>query len=219
MLNGYSVLDYLPRLNEVVQDNINTALIMANNTTHEGALLQAPDYRPALNIVSYGPSRFNKETEYHINIAAFKRLADWFYFLKENEVYNNSLIILVSDHGPVISYMGKPVPGIPEDFENLHPILLVKDINADGMLKLDNSFMTNADVPFLALSGQIENPVNPFTRKEITIDAKKSALYIAVSISIGRANPMETQFNLNPKLDFYVHDNIFDPNNWQKVEN
>ena len=219
MLNGYSVLDYLPRLAEVTREEINTTLIMVNNAAHEGALLQEPDYRPALNVVSYGPSPFGKETAYHINIAAFKRLADWFIFLKENEVYNNTLIILVSDHGSQVSYMTKPAPGMPENFENLNPILFVKDFNADGMLKTDNSFMTNADVPFLAISGQIENPVNPFTGKEITMEAKKNPQYIAISASIHRADPMETQFDLYPKLDFYVHDNIFEPNNWQKVEN
>jgi len=108
---------------------------------------------------------------------------------------------------------------MPENLDNLHPVLMVKDFYASGRLKVDNAFMTNADVPFLVLSGQIENPVNPFTGKEITVDAKKKPQYIAVSGSVHRSNPAETQFNLDPKQDYYIRDNIFDPNNWEKVKN
>jgi YidC/Oxa1 family membrane protein insertase len=219
MLNGYAVLDCLPRLTEVNSDEFDTALIMVNNTTHEGALLQAPEYRPAINVSSYGPSPFSKETEYHINIAAFKRLADWFAYLRQEGLYDNTRIILVSDHGSQISYVTKPQPRMPENFDNLHPILLVKDFNASGRLKTDNAFMTNADVPFLALSGQIENPVNPFTGKEMTVDSKNKPLYIAVSASVHRSSPAEKKFGLDPKKDFYVRDNIFDPNNWERAEN
>jgi hypothetical protein len=82
-LNGYSVLDYLPRLTGITEEETNTALIMFNNTTHEGSLLQAPEYRPVLNATNYGSSPFKKENAYHINAAAIKRLAEWFEYLKE----------------------------------------------------------------------------------------------------------------------------------------
>ena len=217
LLNGYSVVDYLPRLTNISQEKFNTALIMVNNATHEGAFLQAPEYRPVLNVVSYSSGPFSKETEYHINIAAFKRLAEWFSFLKQEEVYDNTRIILVSDHGSQISYVTKLTPSMPDNFDNLHPILLVKDFNSHGKLITDDSFMSNADVPFLALSGQIDDPINPFTGKKVTIDAKDAPLYIAISGSIHRSGPTETQFYLDQTKDFYVHTNIFDPNNWEKA--
>jgi hypothetical protein len=217
MLAGYSVLDYMPRLTEIVKDKIDTALIMVNNTTHNGALLQEPEYRPALNVSSYGPGPFAKETEYHTNIAAIKRLADWFTFLKQEGIYDTSRIILVSDHGSQISYVTKASSRLPENFDNLHPLLLVKDFFSEGNLKTDNTFMTNADVPFLILSDQIENLVNPFTGNEINMDAKSHPLYIAISASIHRTAPSDTQFILDPKLDFYVRGNIFDPSNWEKT--
>jgi YidC/Oxa1 family membrane protein insertase len=218
LLNGYAVLDYLPRLTGLSSEKENTFLLMVNNATHEGALLQAPDYRPAINITSYGPGRFNKETEYHINIAAYKRLAEWFDFLKSADVYDNTRIILVSDHGSQISYVTKPGPGMPANFDNLHPILLVKDFGVGGKLISDNTFMTNADVPALALSGQIENPVNPFTGKAITNDIKKEPLYIAVSGDIHLENPDETMFIFDPKQDWYVQGGIFEESNWKRVE-
>jgi hypothetical protein len=78
--------------------------------------------------------------------------------------------------------------------------------------------MTNADVPILALSGQIENPVNPFTGKALNGDTKKDPMYIAVSGTIHLENPDETRFIFDPKQDWYVHGGIFEEKNWTRVE-
>ncbi|MDR2630507.1 MAG: YidC/Oxa1 family membrane protein insertase [Spirochaetaceae bacterium] len=215
-LNGYSVLDYLPKLTEITDKETNTALIMVNNTTHETSFLQAPEYRPVLNVTNHGSSPFKNEMAYHINAAAFKRLAEWFDYLKEQNLYDNSRIILVSDHGPEPNFVTKI--GLPFNVDQFNPLLVVKDFNAKGNLRTDMTFMSNADVPCLALKDQIEEPINPFTGKKIDMEAKKSPLYIAISGNIHLENSKATTFLLDPKKDYYVHDNIFDPANWEKVE-
>jgi YidC/Oxa1 family membrane protein insertase len=215
-LNGYSVLDYLPELTGMTNDKKNTALIMVNNTTHETLFLQAPDYRPKPNITDYGKSKFKREMAYHINAAAIKRIADWFEYLKNHNMYDNSRIILVSDHGPEPNFVVKA--GLPFNVEQFNPLLLVKDFNANGDLQTDMTFMSNADVSYLALKDQIEKPVNPFTGKEINTKAKYSRLYIAISGGIHLEDPMSTVFTLDPKKDYYVHDNIFNPANWERAE-
>ncbi|MHB9293034.1 YidC/Oxa1 family membrane protein insertase [Hollandina sp. SP2] len=93
-LNGYSVLDFLPRLTDFKTERENTVLIMVNNTTHNPSLMQAPEYRPVLNVTNYGTSPYAKESEYHGNAAALLRLADWFSFLKQEDVYDNTRIII-----------------------------------------------------------------------------------------------------------------------------
>jgi hypothetical protein len=211
-LNGYAVLDYLPRLTEITDNNINTALIMTNNTTHEGSFLQAPEYIPAATVTNYGKSRFAKEHAYHVNAAAIKRLATWFGFLKKENVYDNTRIILVSDHGPEPNFITKI--GLPFNVDQFNPLLMVKDFYASGELKTDMAFMSNADVPYLSLANVIENPVNPFTGNVISIERKKEPLYIAISGSIHITGRDDTLFSLNPKLDYYVHDNIFSAENW-----
>jgi hypothetical protein len=214
-LNGYAVLDYLPRLTGISSQDKNTALIMVNNTTHEPSFLQVPDYRPASIVTNYGNGPFNKEPAYHVNAASMKRLGEWFEFLKANNVYDNTRIIIVSDHGAAPNYLIKTP--LPFNVEWFNALLMVKDFNASGLIKSDQSFMSNADVPFIAFEGQIEDPVNPFTGKEITTDMKKNPLYITVSGSI---NPEKSsnKVSLNPKKDYYVHTNIFDPKNWEKAE-
>jgi arylsulfatase A-like enzyme len=165
---------------------------------------------------NYGNSPYRKEPAYHTNIAALKRLGDWFDFLKYHNVYDNTRIILVSDHGSLENYVNNI--GLPFNLDNFNPLLMVKDFNVSGKLKTDNTFMTNADVPFLALENIIDNPVNPFTGTKIFNNAKKDPLYIAVSGSLHLGSPDTARFTLNPKMDYYVHDNIFDPANWEKAE-
>jgi hypothetical protein len=218
MLNGYSVLDYLPRLTDVKDETGDTVLLMVNNTTHDGAFLQEPDYRPVLNVSDYAPGPYTKETEYHTNIASYKRLADWFNFLKSQDLYDNTRIILVSDHGPQIAYVNKGDSGLPPNFDNLHPILFFKDFYASGPLKSDMTFMTNADVPYLALKDQIGSMVNPFTGNEISMKNKEKPLYIAVSGSLHLGDPEAARLTLDPKRDYYIKENIFEEKNWSKAE-
>ena len=211
-LNGYSVLDYLPKLTKIEDNEKNNTLIMTNNTTHEGSFLQAPGYVPATVVTDYGKTRFAKEHAYHINAAAIKRLANWFDYLKKEGVYNNTRIILVSDHGPVPNFVIKTE--LPFNVEQFNPLLMVKDFNASKGMETDFTFMSNADVPSLALEGLIDEPRNPFTGNEISKDKKKEPLYIAISGSIHLSESTDSQFQLNVNKDYYVHDNIFVSSNW-----
>ncbi|MDR2407534.1 MAG: YidC/Oxa1 family membrane protein insertase, partial [Bacteroidales bacterium] len=129
-LNGYSVLDYLPRLTSINNEKKNNLLVMVNNTTHEGSMFQAPEYRPVLNVTNYGTGPFRKETAYHINAAALMRLAEWFDFLKKENVYDNTRIILVSDHGPESKFTIKA--DLPFNIEQFNSLLLVKDFDSIG---------------------------------------------------------------------------------------
>ncbi|GHU16858.1 hypothetical protein FACS1894163_06980 [Spirochaetia bacterium] len=214
-INAYAVLDYLPRLTDFTTEKDNTFLLMVNNTPHENASLQAPEYRPSINVVNSGSGPFKRLSAYHVNIASLKRLADWFAYLKIQDVYDNTRIILVSDHGIRNKYADKMPDNFPVITENFNPLLMVKDFSASGSLKTDMTFMSNADVPFLALNDQIENPKNPFTNEKISIEEKKNPLYINVSAD---TDFNTTQMPLNPNEDYYVHTDIFNPENWERVK-
>jgi hypothetical protein len=211
-ISNYSVLDYLPKLTGVSSQKVNTALIMDNETPHRGTFMQAPDYTPVLISTNFGTSPFSKEMKYHTNAAAIKRLADWFDYLRKEEVYDNTRIILVADHGTAQNFTAKT--RLPFSVNEYNPLLMVKDFNADGKMKTDMSFMSNADAPSLALEGLIENPHNPFTGKKITMETKEKPLYIARGIMGSISQKSETQLDLDPRRDFYVHTNIFDDKNW-----
>ena len=170
------------------------------------------EYRPSINISNYGSGPFSKSNLYHVNAAALNRLGEWFDFLKSNNVYNNTRIIIAADHGAGFVFE-KEVPGLPFIVEQYNPLFLVKDFNRSGSLKTDTTFMTNADVPAIAFAEQIENPVNPFTGKPVTTDDKSRPLLVSIegSIHINTANEAVSEG------DYYVHGNIFDAANWTKA--
>jgi YidC/Oxa1 family membrane protein insertase len=215
-LNAYAVLDYLPRLTDFSSQKENSFLFIVNNTTHEAAYYQAPEYRPALTVTNYGTSPYSKENEYHTNIGALKRIGEWLDFLKAEGVYDNTRLILVSDHGAQLNYVAKT--NLPFNLDNVNPLLLVKNFHAEGPLKTDMAFMSNADVPFLALQNQIEPAINPFTKNPITIEAKKKPLYIALSGGVHIGDPKQTTLSLDSKINYYISDSIFDEKNWIKVD-
>ena len=176
-LSAYSVLQHMKDMTKIVDGNKDTFLMMTNDTTHNETLLSEPEYTPSLivdntaydaenadrftlNGVTLDMSRPVQIAHYQIDMAAFLKLGDWFDYLKEMGVYDNTRIILVSDHGYNINTLG--VSCNDEDMESFMPLLMVKDFNATGFTVADD-FMTNADTPTLATAGIIENPTNPFT--------------------------------------------------------
>jgi YidC/Oxa1 family membrane protein insertase len=207
-LNGYAVLDYLPRLTGFSPEKENTLTIMVNNTTHEPFFYEAPDFRLTLNPTDYGTGKYAKEKEYHGNVAAILRIADWLSFLKKENVYDNTRIIITADHGIQRTYVNTiDIGGVRFNLDGYNPLLLIKNFNENFNensgrhkdLTISDELMTNADVPYFAMAGVIAGPVNPFTGKEITIERKKKPLYIFESGILA------------------VHDSIFNPKNWSRA--
>ncbi len=101
---------------------------------------------------------------YQTNMAALLRVGEWLNFLKEYNVYDNTKIIIVSDHAFALDHLDElTYSDGDENVERYFPLLLVKDFDASGNLKTDSAFMTNADVPYLATQGAIVNAKNPYT--------------------------------------------------------
>lgn len=235
-LDSYTVLMHLKDITQVVDAEKGTFLMMSNDTTHEQNLLQAPDYTPSymvdntdfenehadrftLDGITWEPEDFQGYSHYYVNMATFLKLGEWFDYLKELGVYDNTRIILVSDHSDNrignMESLVHMVDGLDEqlDVKRYYPLLMVKDFNASGALKTDSTFMTNADVPTLATEGVIEKPENPFTGNPINNLAKQAdRIYI-----FGSTEWEATVNNGNTFMpdDWYsVHDDLWDENNW-----
>lgn len=221
-VDSYSVLDFMPKLTDTTAgtngSSSNTFTFICNDTTHDPVLLQGPDYVPAENVTQRGASPYSVEPHYDINAAAYKKIGVWLEWLKANGVYDNTRIIIASDHGRNIKTDAfTKEKKLPFMRESCHPVLFVKDFNAQGPMVTDDTFMTNADVPSLAVKDLIANPINPFTGKDITKQVNKTLVTVATN---GSWMPEEHKKNtfVIPESDlFTVHDNIFDENNWEKA--
>ena len=86
--------------------------------------------------------------------------------ITENGVYDNTRIILVSDHGQPLAHADEFMLEDGNDRSFFNPLLMVKDFNSKEFTTSE-VFMTNADVPTLAMKELIENPINPFTGKKM----------------------------------------------------
>lgn len=186
-MEPFDVLCRLSEMTVISEDSNNTFMMMCNDTTHEPMLLQEPDYLPAavvdnlaydaenadrftLNGISMKVENDQHMKHYHINMAAMMQLGKWFDYLRENDVYDNTRIIVVSDHGRNLNQFEELLVdtngGGITDVSLYYPLLLVKDFNTEGFMTSD-AFMTNADVPTIAVRDLIEDAKNPFTRKRI----------------------------------------------------
>ncbi len=160
----------------------NTYMFLRSNITHKPTILQEPDFEPVANFDNSGyygaEGRYISDgtntvllpeeiqiAHYHVNAASLMLLGNWFDYLRENGVYDNTRIIIVSDHGRQMSAFDDD-PVLMHRIEYYKALLLVKDFDAHGFTT-DETFMTNADVPALSLEGLVENPVNPFTGNAI----------------------------------------------------
>lgn len=85
---------------------------MTNNTTHEPQLLQEPQYEPAnqidntkyyknadrfnLNGKKLAMNNFTQIASYETNMASIIQLGNWFDYLREIGVWDNTKIVLAS---------------------------------------------------------------------------------------------------------------------------
>ena len=114
---------------------------------------------------------------YQVNMASYKLIAELLLRLKKQGVYDNTKILIISDHGYDI-----PVPSeIDKDLIHNSALLLVKDFNQTGPIKTDKTFMTTADVPLLSVQNVIDNPSNPFSHQNINQNDKANGVDIICS--------------------------------------
>lgn len=232
-MEAYNVMSNMSGMTKITDDAKNTFMYMVNDMTHEPMLLQTPDYVPAANVDNReydaantdrftvdGKTLITKDilqmSHYHVNMAAMLKLGEWFDYLREEGVYDNTRIIIASDHGRTLWQTNDLVmddgSSLRMDIESYYPTLMVKDFDSTGF-NVSDEFMTNADVPILATKGLIESPVNPFTGKPLNDDEKYAHdQYVITSYNwdVGKNNG-----NTYEASDWAcVKDDMRDKSNW-----
>ena len=231
-MNNYNVLCSFPDITVITGEEKNTFLMITNDLTHEPMLLQEPDYLPKMRVdnTEYGgeyPNRFslngqalNMEIDiqlihYHANMAAMLQLAKWFDYLRENNVYENTRIIIVSDHGCSLAQMDELILDDGYDIEGNYALLMVKDFG-NGEFETSEKFMTCGDVPALATEDIIESPKNPFTGKVLGYgDKLMHEQYIIESDEYDISKNNGNQFL--PARWYTVQDDMRRAENWKLV--
>ncbi len=241
-LNSYTALTALPEI--TTSDNTQNAFfLMQNCAAHNVIPLQEPNYVPVFDVDNteydqahtdrffYNDIPLPTDTVYrmafyHGNMAALIQLGNWMDKLKELGVYDNTRIIIVSDHGWPMEQFDNLIFGDgsstdtlynPEDAMGYNPVLLVKDFGESGEVVFDYTFMTNADTPYLALNGIVDDPLSPFTGNPLFRQYEKDAEKIYVLYS-DNWSPYSNSGNTYTDITWYSlsHQNLFTKDNWQK---
>ena len=233
---SYEALCKLDEVTEISDEAVNTFMYIDNDIAHDTMLFQTPDYVPyqyvdniqydidhasrfetPINGYYLDMSNYTSMRHYSSNAAAYLRLGEYFDFLREQGVWDNTRIIIVADHGiprTDANMFGSQLDINGTSIDSYNPVLMFKDFGATGFTT-DTSFMTNADVPYLATNGVIGNPVNPFSGNPITMDGvHEMPMYVLDSNDWSQAGADSYRF---AEDDWYIFDgtDVFDMDSWE----
>ena len=229
--NAYTALKELPDITYTDYHNPGALVMICSKITHSPCILQRPDYVPAIKVdnscfedpeiytISGKKLEFTGtlEKHYYVYVAAIEVVGKWMDKLRELGVYDNTRIIIAADHGWNLGLIDINIGG--EDVTKMNPLLMVKDFGCNDEFSVSEEYMTNADVPYLAINGIIDNAVNPYTGNAINMDKKSNKLLVPFS-PMTKINP-EGLVDGKPDIDvsdrpiYTVHDSIFEEKNWE----
>jgi hypothetical protein len=147
-------------------------------------------------------------------------VADYLDYLKSAGVYDNTRIIIVSDHGIVgdvtdTSSRARAGGTTADAYLSLRPLLMLKPRNAQGPLVVSEEFMPNAEAPRMACE-EIGGCVNPYLGgKAIATLGRDDPFYVSI---------VPWQFSLQNPRSFVIQEQLalvgkdpFDARGWRKL--
>ena len=211
-IDNYSELYYLPEM-FAFDSPKDSLIIIDNETVHESIQLNMETFKPLAP-----DEQSNVEAHYATMTAVFNQYKKFFDYLKENNVFDNTRIIIVSDHGAGIfsSNVSNPAEYY---LGSVTAALLVKDFNSRDSLKVDDTFMSNADTPWLATEGILppEKQVNPFTGKPLKKEDKNQWIKINLAKAQSTRRRHKSSWEVPDDKWFTVHDDIYENKNWSPL--
>ena len=229
-MDAYNTLCALPEMTDIADDDRDTFLSMVSYAIHEPMMLQEPDYVPAMEVDNTEYERANQDRYtvngetlrmgnyvqymyYQSSMATMLKLGEWFDYMREQGVYDNTRIILVADHGQGDLFEEDEHRLGESDIDCFRVLLMVKDFDSRGFATSEE-FMTNGDVPTLAMKDIIDNPINPFTGKRI--DSSEKTRHDQYVSTVKESDIEESHGNtFLPSKWYAVHDDMRDVNNWK----
>lgn len=189
-----------------------TFKFMINDLTHTPWSLNKVCRPSPIGFYENSPRRKDGAIDAHLNneACALLSLTKWIDWMKANGIYDNTMIIFVSDHGcrdssDLFKTWNCEYP------IRLHSLLLVKDFNQKGPLKIDTTSLTaNWDVPQM-----IKNSIGP--RSEINLPWKDPK-------RVRRSYEGEWQRTRHPDthyitpIRYEIKGSLFNKNHWSKID-
>jgi len=202
----YNFLRLLPFISKITTDKPNFVYIHSMASHHPW------DYIDDNGVMHHDVPPFEN------NKWVIKTLIQWFNWMKKNDVYDNTKIIILSDHGPhwlhykekmdiSIPFVANPNLDISKgEALSMNALLLVKDFYSTGKIAVDNRFMSNADASSIAFE----------EGNQTTIEA--SPKRVLTAWGAGWVNRIEKKKQFVLGHGFRVENNYFNFNNWTRIQ-
>ncbi|MCQ2247912.1 MAG: YidC/Oxa1 family membrane protein insertase [Treponema sp.] len=219
-IDNYSELEYLPEMTDS-ESTSDSFIMIDNELVHESIDLPLPDYDPVR--LKNKDNVFDKKHDDHYTtmISTFRKLGDFMQHLKDLGVYDNTRIIIVSDHGKGghDGFLDENLPGLNK--QNFVCTLMVKDFAGAGDMKFNSEFMTNADTPWLCTQGIIpqEKQVNPFTGNPLKRENKADYVKLLGAQAESTRIRKESSWHVKDSEWYTVKDDIYSNENWKQLFN
>ncbi|MDO5774789.1 MAG: sulfatase-like hydrolase/transferase [Spirochaetales bacterium] len=230
-INDFSALYFLCNLTDF-SSNEKEFIFIGNDSPHYSVWLDTENYDEVStkkinksNISSLLNSTDDKTImNYQAFVATLKQIGLFLDFLKANKCFNNTRIVITSDHGyrqNIKFAADKKQKFYNSTMLNFNPLLMVKDFYSDSAeIKVDNKFMTNADTILLASDEIISELKNPFLNKSLKQD-KSNGVNVFYSYNKADDNsliPIEKRYTLPLKDGYKIKNGFFDISGWEKIE-
>ncbi len=168
----------------------------------------------------------NNNGELTMNVGSYENqkwfineFAKWIKWMKKNNVYDNTKIIMVADHshnlpdkelneyGGIFKWGKEGQEKLSaRDFWRVNSLLMVKDFNSNGNIKEDWRFMSNADAPAIAFNENDPTKIEPPESRTLPV------------FYVGNL-PRSTKKKYLPiYMQYEVKDSVYDPKNWTLVK-
>ncbi len=215
------------------EDSAGTFTFIHSNITHQPyaldkhCMLQSEEF-PDENI----ENNYAGNSAYFSFRCSIESLTQWFTWLQEHNVYDNTKIIIVSDHGGngYRDYMNRnnissELLGTDYSymFPRAHALLLVKDFNQNNAFSIDTRLMSNVDMAAMmyhSIEGYVPpNDAHAFDKidyaKQLVPD-RTVPIYHTEFYNWAGFVREKKQFKIKNK--YTVTDTIFELKNWNKVQ-
>ena len=153
-----------------------------------------------------GPKSFYYQ-HYDTEACALKYLGDYIQWLKDNGIYDNTQIFVISDHSGLDS-INIPIDSRPD------ALFLFKDFNSRGALKQDSRLMANYDVASI-FCANLSNGCKNVPKNILKHYPQNRTLIHTIPHSWMIEEHKVNHWILN-KI-YQVKDNIYDPKNWTDI--
>ncbi len=231
-MNAYNFVQEWNNETIITNDSTNNFVMLTTDIAHDVQLLQEPEYEPELVIdnsqfdsirgesIIYNDRimhyhTYDQRVHYQATVRALLELGEYFDFLREQGVYDNTRIILVSDHGLDAGHFDEYLIDVGDsevDLECYNALLMVKDFGSSGFT-VNSDFITNADTPYIATEGLIEGASNPFTGRAFTTSDDVESMIIISSDNWNSTGA--TGYGYDPASWYRITPDVLDPNNWE----